>query len=267
MTIQEIMKRIELPEKAQEIVWKYRISEEEFLFWKVLFEKDFQTFMSKWKESPQRLKWILWFYLKMSCEVYDKYQEQKIDEQIFDDTFYDITIWCKECYRKYGIYGLEEVFWLSKSIKMELFRLGRLQFEPIVLSDGDLEIYHLAKNKKILNVHIPAGDKLDHLACKESLKKARTFFRDPQIIFICESWLLSPELNEILPKTSNIIQFQKMYQIMDVYYDYPQAEERVFGEVKSDKIEYPEKTSLQSRLKKYLLNGNKVGIGRGIILP
>ncbi len=59
--------------------------------------------------------------------------------EIFDKTFYDITIWCEECYRKYQIYGLEEIGWIAQSVKMNLFRLGRLQFE-IVYTEGKSEM-------------------------------------------------------------------------------------------------------------------------------
>ena len=49
------------------------------------------------------------------------------------------------------------------------------------------------------------------------------------------------------------------------HYDFPQAEERVFGEIRENKDAYPEENSLQRGLKQYLLTGKKVGIGRGVI--
>lgn len=264
--IQEIMNRIELPEAAQKNVLKYNnMSRKEFLEWKNLFENNFEMFLSKCKKNQECYEWILWFYLNLACEVYEQYHKKKISEQIFDDTFTDITIWCKEYYRKYRVYGLEEVAWIAKSIRMELFRLGRLQFEPIILKGEEAQRYCLPDGEKVLNVHIPAGKKLDYMECQKSFEKARMFFGDKDIIFICDSWLLSPELCEILPETSNIIRFQKMYKIMDVHYDFPQAEERVFGKIQTDKEKYPEGNSLQCGLKKYLLTGKKVGIGSGIL--
>lgn len=56
-----------------------------------------------------------------------------------------------------------------------------------------------------------------------------------------------------------------MYYIVEVHYDFPQAEERVFGEIRENKDAYPEENSLQRGLKQYLLTGKKVGIGRGVI--
>ena len=224
MTIQEVMLRIEIPEEVRENIGKYSLSEKEFYEWKHLFENDFEIFLNKWRETQKHFQWVLWFYLKLACEVHEKYKEKDISEEIFHDTFSDITIWCKECYRKYKVYGLEEVEW------------------------------------------VPAGEKLDYCECQKSFESAKKFFSNEDVIFICDSWILSPELREILPETSNIIRFQKMYHIVEVHYDFPQAEERVFGEIRENKDAYLEENSLQRGLKQYLLAGKKVGIGRGIII-
>lgn len=265
MTIQEVMLRIEIPEEVRKNIGKYSLPEKEFYEWKHLFENDFEIFLNKWRETQKHFQWVLWFYLRLACEVHEKYKEKDISEEIFHDTFSDITIWCKECYRKYKVYGLEEVEWVAKSIRMELFRLGRLQFEPLILDQKLAQKYHLLTGEKVLNVHIPAGERLDYCECQKSFESAKKFFSNEDVIFICDSWLLSPELREILPETSNIIRFQKMYHIVEVHYDFPQAEERVFGEIRENKDAYPEKNSLQRGLKQYLLTGKKVGIGRGVI--
>ena len=114
MTIQEVMLRIEIPEEVRENIGKYSLSEKEFYEWKHLFENDFEIFLNKWRETQKHFQWVLWFYLKLACEVHEKYKEKDISEEIFHDTFSDITIWCKECYRKYKVYGLEEVEWVAK---------------------------------------------------------------------------------------------------------------------------------------------------------
>lgn len=135
MNLQELMTRIQLPEEAQQEVFEYLLNESDYLNWKEIFYKDAQGFWEKWKMTENHFQWILSFYLQLVCEVYEEYQKQKINDQIFKDTFFDITIWAKECKRKYGFYGLEEVEWISVSVRMKLFRLGRLQFEPIILEE------------------------------------------------------------------------------------------------------------------------------------
>ena len=73
MTIQELMRGIELPEKAQRIVLDYEMEEDEYLSWKEMFKDNFSLFLEKWKEKEDSKQWILSFYVKMSGELYEKY--------------------------------------------------------------------------------------------------------------------------------------------------------------------------------------------------
>ena len=82
--------------------------------------------------------------------------------------------------------------WLSLALRMKIFRLGRLQFEP----DED---------RHVLHVHIPEGEPLDDAACGESFAIAEEFFGPEYTIFDCESWLLSPKLQKLLKPDSNIL--------------------------------------------------------------
>ena len=266
MTIQEIMKRIKLSEEAQCVVQKQKMTEEDYERWKVLFQTDLKMFLEEWKNQNEYKEKALYFYLRLSCETYTCYREQKISDKVFDDTFYDITIWCEECYRKYGVYGLKELWWLAQSMNMKLFRLGRLQFEPIVIEEdmvGENEV--IPKGTRALNVHIPAGESLDLKVCLDSFRNAEAFFGKKGQIYVCDSWLLSPELKKLLSEKSNIIRFQNLFEITKVYYAFPQAEQRVFGQVLEDKSQYPEDTLLQRNLKKYLMDGKNPGIGAGFV--
>ena len=75
MTIQEVMLRIEIPEEVRENIGKYSLSEKEFYEWKHLFENDFEIFLNKWRETQKHFQWVLWFYLKLTCEVHEMYKE------------------------------------------------------------------------------------------------------------------------------------------------------------------------------------------------
>ena len=264
MEIQELMNKIRLPEEAQETVVRFLLEEEMYNEKKDLFYKDTRAFLREWKESENHLQWLLSFYLKLAFEVYEEYKRQGIAEKIFVDTFYDITIWCEECKRKYGVYGINEAGWIAFSIKMRLFRLGRIQFEPMTLQEdmtGKSE--KLEAGTKVLNVHIPAGEKLDITECRKSFRQAEEFFGESYEAYVCDSWLLAPALKEILPETSNIIQFQNLFEIVNIHHRFPQAEQRIFAEVREDKENYPEVTVLQKRAKEYILSGKDIGIGVG----
>lgn len=265
MKIQELMNRIRLPEDAQKDVLKSLLNEKEYQEAKKLFYENNDKFFEEWKKIEQHLQWTLSFYLQLSCEVYEEYQNKGILDKVFDDTFYDITIWCEECHRKYGFYGIEEAQWVANSILMKLFRLGRLQFEPHVLTEViEGEFVKLSEGSKVLNVHIPAGEKMDYEECMKSFKAAEEFFGDTYEAYMCDSWLLSPVLKEFLPETSNIIRFQNLFHVFEVNHNFPQGEERIFKDVRIDKENYPENSSLQKKAKEYILSGKDLGIGVGV---
>lgn len=267
MKIDELMNRIHLPEEAQKIVSEERISEAEYSVQKELFYQDIRQFIEEWKKIKDCYEWALEFYLKLAADSYEEYQEKGYSDRIFDQTFYDITIWCEECYRKHGVYGLEELWWLGQSVKLKLFRLERLQFEPILIRQdmkGQKQVIKMGT--KALNVHIPAGEPLRMEECQKSFEKAKEFFGGEYQIYVCDSWLLSPHLKELLPETSNILQFQRLFEVTETYYRYPQAEQRIFGEVLEDKGQYPENTSLQRKAKEYVLSGKDLGIGIGFLV-
>lgn len=260
------MQRIKLSEAAQSVARNQSMTKEEFLDWKSLFKTDLDQLIEEWKKTAHCYEKALYFYLRLACETYEDYQEKGISNQIYDDTFYDITIWCEECYRKHGVYGLEELWWLAQSVNMKLFRLGRLQFEPVCLEENMTgKDYVISRGTKVLNVHIPAGEPLDYEKCLESFRKAEEFFGKKGQIYICDSWLLAPALKEMLSEQSNIIRFQNLFEITRVYDAFPQAEQRVFGKILEDKSQYPENTTLQRNLKKYLLDGKNPGIGAGFV--
>ena len=265
MTIHELMTRIRLPEEAQQEVMKFLLEEKEYLSWKEIFYKDVKEFIMKWKASENHLQWVLSFYIQLACEVYDEYQKQNISDEIFNDSFYDITLWAIECNRKYGFYGLEEAPWVGVTMQMKLFRLGRLQFEPITLKEDRIgEKVQFKAGTKLLNTHIPAGEKMDYDECLKSIKKAEEFFGDTYEGYICDSWLLAPALKQFLSDDSNIVKFQNMFEIIKVHYSFPQSEQRIFEDIREDKENYPEDTTLRRKTKQFFVEGNDIGIGIGI---
>lgn len=265
MNVQELMIRINLPKAAKKMIEENALGEEAYQNWKSLFDRDIKEFLEAWKKSENHLEWILGFYLRLACEVYEEYKKQGISDEVFDATFYDITLWCEECFRKYNCYGIEEAGWIAVSVKMKLFRLGRLQFEPMILS-ADMAGKNgiLKAGTSVLNVHIPAGERMDYEECLKSFEQAEGFFGDTYEAYICDSWLLSPTLKEFLPEESNIVRFQNLFEIIQVHYKFPQAEQRIFQDIREDKENYPEVTTLQREAKKYILTGKDLGIGIGI---
>ncbi len=71
----------------------------------------------------------------------------------------------------------------------------------------------------VLGVHILGGDRLDPEACLTSMTRALAFFachfpERPITMLTCESWLMDPQLADYLDAHSNIVRFQRLFNIL-----------------------------------------------------
>ena len=130
-----------------------------------------------------------------------------VDDEIARASLADLT-------PKLRDYGVAEtgVDWLAKVVACGAFSLGRLQFEPGDVVPGSA--------MPAWNVHVPESGPLDPAACDASFAAAAPFFaatfgdtttRD----FVCHSWLLDDQLAEYLPANSNILAFQRRFDLVD----------------------------------------------------
>lgn len=211
---------------------------------------------------------ILRFYLDWGARLKERYDALGIPEQVFWDGMKDMAIWAEDYYDKNGVPGFAEWGWVAATLSMKVFRLGRLQFEPMQLDTAIVcngQTY--PEGTAALNVHIPAGQPLDAGEVQAAMEYApeffKTHFRKASALFICHSWLLSPQLKELLPEDSRIIRFQDLFSVYEVDQE-RQAEERVFGRLEENPEAYPEETSLQKKMKASLLSGKSYGMGRGV---
>lgn len=200
--------------------------------------------------------------------MHAQYQSLGIPDSTFRDNLKDFTIWSHDDVSKTGQPGFSHWRWVARSLRMNIIRLGRLQFERTALSeDVSLEGAIYPTGTPVLAVHIPAGEPLEPAAALDAFAQAKAFF--PRYLgahyrlLHCHTWLLAPELNDLLPASSRILQFQRLFHVY-AHNDARQAEERVFGDVLDDPSLYPEHTSLQKALKAHLLSGGKVGAGAGV---
>lgn len=205
--------------------------------------------------------------LKLACDVKGQYDRAGIDEKIYYDTMSDIKIWCD----KTGGKGLKNYDWLKNHVKFELFRLGRLQFQLYECKNKTLLYGKLpfTYGEKLIYVHIPEGESLREEKCRASFDEAKEFFRRyfPKYeyrYYFCESWLLFEGNRDFMAKDSNILKFMSLFDIRYSLKIDEQAIERIFGKRRLFKKNYPEKTTLQRSAKRYMLEGNKMGIGIGV---
>ena len=221
-----------------------------------------------WGQQQSSGLTVLKIYLHLLPELRNAYAKRSIPEEILWDSCKDFGIWCRDYIKLHGKAGLDHWGWISMTMQMKLFRLGRLQFEPSFLPH-DIRIGHrlYPVGTPHLEVHIPAEDPLDPEEVEKSLAEAipffRTYFSEDYTLFHCHSWLLAPALREILPESSRILQFQSLFTVYDRDGE-RQAEERVFGALCQDPAQYPQTTSLQRSLRRYLMQGNAIGVGLGL---
>lgn len=116
----------------------------------------------------------------------------------------------------------------------------------------------LVPGEEAVAVHIPEGADLSPDSIDASLHAAKSYYENS--ILICESWMLDPHLELILPQTSRVVNFMHRFYKIPVMADRPQILERVMGfDFTMDKLlQFPCTTSLQSALKKYLSEGNEM---------
>ena len=200
------------------------------------------------------------------------YREKGINEEIFYSTMTDIKIWSDNYKQKKGFTGTDNLMWLQNHLNCKIFRLGRLQFQPFpfylppCVSKEKRKAAGIKVGEKVLNIHIPQGEKLLKEECEKSLRMAESFFGDlPYKAFMCDSWLLCERNREFMAENSNILLFADMFEILGSTENSAQAIERIFGKEEKNPADYPEDTSLQRQCKAYIISGGKPGTGFGII--
>lgn len=204
-------------------------------------------------------------------EMRERYEDVGLPEKFFWDNLKDITIWSEDFEKKNGRPGLSEYEWITRTLRLKLFRIGRLQYEPKQLQESiNIGEKSYLKGTPILMIHIPAGEPLDYEQVKASNEEAiwffRAYFHACYPLIYCRTWLLAPEILELLPDNSRIRQFQSLFHFVRSYEDpYRQAEERIFGGVLENVALYPERTTLQRNLKNHLFRGGCTYRGVGVI--
>jgi hypothetical protein len=139
-----------------------------------------------------------------------------------------------------------------------------------VLSFKDWELTGKPDDPAIA-VHIPATGPMDSDSCRESFARAQSFFQRhfPEFAavgYTCDTWLLDPQLEEILPPESNIVRFLKRWTLHPVPgANANQTYERVFGSTIWPPAAETVRTSVQNSIVKFVQNGGRLRMGGGVI--
>lgn len=266
MNVRNLCKMINMPEEviAEIEKWNsetYREALEHY--WMLVQDR------TRWDEALAKVKELLGedknglkclaFMIHIGLFTYQEYIKRGILEQIYLDTLMCFSRFVREYYESFGMYGFDREWWTVRELTLKEFRLGELEYEMVEEDD-----------RKLVSVHIPSDAKLEKQKCRESYRKARSFFTDYEgdyanAEYYCDSWLLSPNLKDLLTETSNIIKFQEDF-ILDSFD--PEASDFMLWVFKNEALsldELPQNTSLQRKMKVYLMNSGKIGAGRGYL--
>ncbi len=263
MDLRELENKIGLDEELVKELESYNFKEKTLEDLKKSYYEDFTRFKSIIRNEKEGSFLALKVYLELALFTYEEYIKRGIPEKIYVDSMKDIRIWANDYKKKHGVWGIDELDWLSESLDLKVIRLGRLQYEK---SKAKENLGPIVEGEEFLSVHIPEDSKLDPKDVENSLDLAREFYKDQGIkYFYCKSWLLSLNLDRVLNKDSNIVKFRDKFTHIEMNFDTPQPEERIFLKALEDKSLYPEETSLQKNAKKAILEGLNIGVGSGYI--
>ena len=214
-------------------------------------------------------------------QKYAEYKAIGATDEIILDTFRDVSLRANFYYKQYGKIGIskEDVIWFRHIMNVHIFKIGALQYQTFNMIYLDEETigepymvftqeqkHTLPNGSPVINCHIQQGANICADLVDKSIDQAKTFFKDcfPSIeykAFLCYSWLLYPQMVNMLPNNSNIKQFAERFSIIGMCNDSEQAQENLFDYGKNNPP--CKQTSLQRIAKEHK---ELLGYGCGVIM-
>ncbi|MGN6741701.1 MAG: acyltransferase domain-containing protein, partial [Amnibacterium sp.] len=145
--------------------------------------------------------------LAVADDVRAFHRSRGIPASVSDRSLADLgqQVWVHR--RTYGAFGVDTYQWMTLPFTGNLYWLGRLQYNLMQRADGWQ-----------LSTHIPETGPLTPESVDDSFAQAAAFFARcfpdyPTSRFHCGSWLLDPQLAEVLKPESNMVRFQKRWTL------------------------------------------------------
>jgi len=211
-------------------------------------------------------------FLFLACafkRMHKDYETAGLSEELYWDTVLDLKSKALECKQLYDIWGTGTGLWYQNFFRMQIFSLGRLQFERSTFRGKEpvtVDGVTVLPGQTVYNVHIPSGGPMTPKACEDSFQRAKVFFKEDPLILHCGSWLLYNENPHIFPSAKNVLAFREQFQIYESR-PKPEGEDlwRIFGkDFDGDVSSLPQNTSMQKETAAWLAAGKQIGIGFGL---
>lgn len=264
MNNNELYKLLDLPEEVEDKLNTYgkirkgtvNITIDDLMESDELVQNLDKMILNEVGEDTDGIK-VLWEELNIALQSFEEYKQRGIPVDIFKDTMKFCTRFLFEYHKTHACYRFVWGWWFSRQLSLREFRIGALEYEY----SGD----------KYINVHIPSDADLSKRSVLDSISQFKSFGKQfyPEWEgkeLKCESWMLSPALKKVLNSDSNILAFQKLFNVLETDYESMAVLDWVFPGFDNVTEKLPEETSLQRNMKKYLLEGNKIGWSTGILL-
>lgn len=193
----------------------------------------------------------IYAYLALLESVFAYHHERGIPETVSWTTLGDLGRKLSIDRRIHGDGWPTTLQWLALHVRGGIYELGRLQFQRGRSGLEGVGDHSLRPGDFALALHIPETGPLTPERCDQSLQLAREFFPrhfpdEPYRVVTCDSWLLDPQLAEYLPPGSNIVGFQRRFQLLPGGQEGNTAVLRfVFHTLTTPLDELPQRTTLE----------------------
>ena len=211
-------------------------------------------------EDPLGIR-MLTAQLRCALQAWETYEKLGLSREIYVDTMAAFSRFVREHRDSFGCYGFDRGFWTVRQVSCRLFRVGELEYE-----------LHEVEGRPFVSLHVPSDVHFGPEGLRQSWERAKQELlpRFPEYADApmgCDpTWLLSPELKDMLPERSNILAFQKSFHVEIQEAEMEELLQWVFKNPNLPYEKLPEDTSLQRKLKSFLLAGNTFRFGSGLMV-
>lgn len=212
----------------------------------------------------------LLYFLYFCEDLKKRYEEKNIPQDILYDTLHDIVIWTNVWSDLKGELYLGELDFLQVHFRMDLFKIGRLEFTKSQ-SWKNVPSKNIQKGTNVSGIHIPATGPMTKEACIDSIKRAKEFFATyyPEFEYehmVCYSWLLSDDLTRFFKPDSNIVKFGELFDLIDTKEEDSILSFIIGWKKKREDVKNMEFTTrVQNEIKQAVLNDEKFYVGYGVV--
>lgn len=221
-------------------------------------EEAFEQLKAAIGEDPDGMK-QLYAVMDVTGDAWQRYLEKGISAGIFAETMKLVPRFLRSFHDRSGEWKFNTGWWFWRELALLEFRAGCLEYELVA-----------EKGRRFISLHIPSDADLSAEAIDASFAAFKRFLAAfypewQNLPWECDSWMMSPALEHLLPETSKILQFNRRFRVLEENAESLGVLNWVFPGCSEISADLPENTSLQRSMKSWLLSGNTVAWTRAVL--